>query len=829
MKFLNVLKSSGALLPGVAVAVCVAGSLSGYEAPVFDMGLSEVVEAAEETDAAAAKKVKDTDSSSEKKTTPSVNLEGAVDLADCADGTFEGSGQGFQNGKTTVRVTIKDHTITAIEVVDHQDTESYFDQAKSVIDAILSTQSLDVDAVSGATYSSNGIIEAVSNALKRAAGQSVSDDYSGNDGSTSGNESVSISTGSTPDNLADGTYTGSGAGYGGTTTVSVTVSGGKITSVDVISHQDTPSYFSMASPLIDQIIANNGINGLDAVSGATYSSRGILEAVANALSQAGSSSSSSVNVNGGGNSSSGNNSGASVDIEVADTPDTLADGTYTGSGQGFGGTTTLSITVKNGKVSSVQVLEHHDTDSYFSMASGLLDRIVSNNGVNGLDAVSGATYTSRGILQAASNALAKAGSTSGSSDSGNGNNSYNNSNNGNNSSNGQKPSDPVTPSDDITLVKGKFPYLDGTYTGTGEGNGGEITVAVSIKDKTLVSITVLSAEHEDEPFLTNAETLLPQIILNQATDVDTVSGATYSSEGLIDAVINALDAAEYQTKNAEKDPDKVLPPTPADPDHKEDDDPDNEKDPEKDDESDETYPYKDGVYTASVLIDPGEDGDFLPYTLSMELTIEKGAVVSIDNVIGSGDGYEEADLRYINRALNGTSRYAGIAQQVFDKNGLDGVEAVSGATWTSDGLIEMIGEILTLADNENHGSEKDDDPGEIIETGLYQDGVYSSSMLVDPGEAGDFLPYTLTMDMTVENGSIVSFNNVIGSGDGYEEADLRYINRALNGTSKYTGIAQQVFDQNSLNGVEAVSGATWTSKAMIEMIREMILLAQNAE
>ena len=118
-------------------------------------------------------------------------------------------------------------------MVSNQDTPSYFSRASALINTIIQKQSTSVDTVSGATYSSRGIIEAVRNALKRAAGQEVSDNFAGSSGTTGGSGSVSIAVSETPQEMADGTYTGSGQGFGGVTTVSVTISGGKIASVEV--------------------------------------------------------------------------------------------------------------------------------------------------------------------------------------------------------------------------------------------------------------------------------------------------------------------------------------------------------------------------------------------------------------------------------------------------------------------------------------------------------------------------------------------------------------------------------------------------------------------
>lgn len=85
----------------------------------------------------------------------------------------------------------------------------------------------------------------------------------------------------------DGIYTGSGTGYkGGTTKVSVTVTNGKITNIQILSNQDTPKYFNRVSgTIVDNIISNQSTS-VDTVSGATYSSKGILSAVQNALSEA---------------------------------------------------------------------------------------------------------------------------------------------------------------------------------------------------------------------------------------------------------------------------------------------------------------------------------------------------------------------------------------------------------------------------------------------------------------------------------------------------------------------------------------------------------------
>ena len=83
------------------------------------------------------------------------------------NGTFSGSGEGFE-GTITVSVSIENDKITGISVVSSSDDEPYWSEGKAVISRILSAQSANVDTVSGATFSSGGIIEAVRAALNSA-------------------------------------------------------------------------------------------------------------------------------------------------------------------------------------------------------------------------------------------------------------------------------------------------------------------------------------------------------------------------------------------------------------------------------------------------------------------------------------------------------------------------------------------------------------------------------------------------------------------------------------------------------------------------------------
>ena len=87
-------------------------------------------------------------------------------------------------------------------------------------------------------------------------------------------------------------------------------------------------------------------------------------------------------------------------------------------------------------------------------------------------------------------------------------------------------------------------YKDGTYTGSAQGFGGAITVEVTLASDEITDIQVTGAPGEDSAYLSQAEGVISSIISAQSTDVDTVSGATFSSTGIINAVVEALGKAE---------------------------------------------------------------------------------------------------------------------------------------------------------------------------------------------------------------------------------------------------------------------------------------------
>ncbi len=87
-------------------------------------------------------------------------------------------------------------------------------------------------------------------------------------------------------------------------------------------------------------------------------------------------------------------------------------------------------------------------------------------------------------------------------------------------------------------------YADGEYEGQAQGFGGEIFLEVKIENGKIADAKITSAEKEDPAYLQMASAMLPAMVKAQSADVDTVTGATFSSEGIQKAAAQALKKAE---------------------------------------------------------------------------------------------------------------------------------------------------------------------------------------------------------------------------------------------------------------------------------------------
>lgn len=431
MKFKEVLEKIKVYAPlgvSLVIAACVVISLSGYQ--------TKASEPSKDKKQQVSERVTDTETETENAAENTQTATGSFDLA---DGVYKGSATGF-SGPVTVAVTIMDKKITSIDILSSTDDEAFFNRAKGVIDRIISSQSFDVDVVSGATYSSNGIIGAVKNALtgendKTVTGKSKQESASESDSSSAEIEAVQDAAA-----YRDGTYYGTGKGFAGTMKVKVDIAGGKIASISIVSTKDGDSYVKSASSLLDTIVEKQSTN-VDTVSGATFSSRGIIAAVRSALSQAAVSKNTADNITdkqdateASGNGQTGENPSGSAQQQGKEGTLPYVDGIYYGTAEGYKGDIKVAVVIQDKTLKAILVTEKQDDEPFITNAMDVLKNMMKKQSAD-VDTVSGATYSSKGLIGAVKAAFEEArkttaGENTGDSNSGN-NNSSNNSDNSN--------------------------------------------------------------------------------------------------------------------------------------------------------------------------------------------------------------------------------------------------------------------------------------------------------------------------------------------------------------------------------------------------------------
>lgn len=609
----------------------------------------------------------------------------------------------------------KEVTAETREVVKSQDLESLLktaysyeaadDEAKeeSLLKAGKNTSSSSKKKTSKISKKKSGIKKGSSKTLpvKTAASSGV------------GQGSTTTPTTEVPEGgYKDGTYQGSGTGFGGTITVQVTVSGGKITAVDILSASgETGSYFASAQGVVSKVLSSQSPN-VDAVSGATYSSNGIIQAVQNALSQAGNSDSATP-------AATPTPTPKPAKKPKKDTSVSYKDGVYEGQAEGFDGTVTVKVTIKNGKIKKISNT-NTDTPEFFNKAwKTIKSNVISRQSTSGIDTVSGATFSSNGILGALSQALSKA-DQSGTTDS---------------KEEDITPTPTTVPDETVTPIPTEIPHptktpdnpsdeqpvvkllKDGTYTGSAMGYSGKVNITLTIKDGKITEVT--NTNSDTRSFFNKAwRSIQPKILEKQSTEgIDTVSGATFSSMGILDASKIALE----QAKNTEVQPSVTPEPTEA-PDSTEKPEPTNTPKPTSVPEpttapeptavpeptetpaptsapeptdtpensvtpeptaTPEPTPVPAGAYTDGTYTGIGEGNDG-PDSVQVTVTISGGQIVGATYF--SYDDEEYAD-----------TAWEGILGQVMGKQSADSIDTVSGCTYSSQGFIQAFRNALNQA------------------------------------------------------------------------------------------------------------------------------------
>ena len=121
--------------------------------------------------------------------------------------------------------------------------------------------------------------------------------------------------------------------------------------------------------------------------------------------------------------------------------------------------------------------------------------------------------------------------------------------------------------------------------------------------------------------------------------------------------------------------------------------------------SEDVAKVQNGTYPGTAKCTPDGDGEFTKYNLSLSVTVEDGKIKSIDNVLGDGDRKNKS---YIGDATDGYDDYIGVVKQIVDANGTDGINAVSGATCSSNAIVNAVNDALEKATKKDENTVKTD-------------------------------------------------------------------------------------------------------------------------
>ena len=198
-------------------------------------------------------------------------------------------------------------------------------------------------------------------------------------------------------------------------------------------------------------------------------------------------------------------------------------GIYTGTGEGYRGKVTVTVKVADGKITELVLDDYADDKSYMERAENRIFQEMISRQNTDVDTVSGATYSSNGLIEAVNKAL------------------------GNEEGEGKKPEQEESEDKQSFIEAGRFQDLtDGIYTGSADAFRGDVEVQVTDEKQKVTDISILSYCDTEEYFFRAAPAVIEQMKAEQSLNVDAVSGATYSSNGVIHAVANALEIPEDQ-------------------------------------------------------------------------------------------------------------------------------------------------------------------------------------------------------------------------------------------------------------------------------------------
>jgi len=478
---------------------------------------------------------------------------GAAAATQFTPGTFTGVGAGGWNNDIHVDVTFSDSAITALEVSFSEDTASFAEPAfDNLIPRVLAAQSANVDVWTGATATSNAFLAAVQHAIDQSAVGVAAPPPP--PPAPEPEPEVEIADFGTLEGLTAGTYIGVADGRNAPIHVEVTFTEDAIVAIVVLEQAETPDFVgdpadddSVFADIFGQILDSQSPN-VDVHAGATITSNALMLAVANALEQA---------ISGVAVAPEEQLAEEEVDEEDAEDAEPPPEGNYTagryvGAGDGRNNVVHVAVTFSATAITGIEIVFTEETPDFADSAfDALIPRVLSAQSAD-IDIYTGSTLTSNAFIAAVRSAI-------------------------NQATTGVATPPPAPPSDEPEPEPTPEPaapepepepaapepepeppapepepepeppapagrFTPGTYTAQAMGHHETVPVVVSVTfdDNNITAITIASHAETDVFFNEVVPTIPNRIIAAQSTNVDTVTGATETSDAIKAAVNNAI-------------------------------------------------------------------------------------------------------------------------------------------------------------------------------------------------------------------------------------------------------------------------------------------------
>ncbi|MGL4741322.1 MAG: FMN-binding protein [Sarcina sp.] len=310
-------------------------------------------------------------------------------------------------------------------------------------------------------------------------------------------------------------------------------------------------------------------------------------------------------------------------------------------------------------------------------------------------------------------------------------------------------------------------YKDGVYSGIANGFKEYNNVQVTIKDGKIAEIKPLDIKDTTDAFHKAFSKIAPEIIAAQSvTNIDVVTGATYSSDAIMKAVENALDQAlpDQKVQAKEATIDKNI----------------------------NNTQYRDGIYD-------GIANGFKDYN-NVQVIVKNGKIAEIKplDIKDTTDAFHKA--------------FSKIAPEIIQTQSTANVDVVTGATYSSDAIIKAVENALNqaLPAQEIQPQEKKSEENQKknnIKSTKYSDGVYE-------GIANGFKDYN-NVQVVITNGKIAEIKplDIKDTTDAFHKA--------------FSKIAPEIIQTQSTANVDVVTGATYSSDAIVKAVQNALKKAEN--